>query len=118
MIRTVSIIGLGKLGAPMAAAIAARGLHVIGVDADACKVEALNQNRPPVFEPGLAQLLHTSYGRLTATQSVEDAVRDSDATFIVVGTPSQPDGGFSLKYVLPVCEAVGRALRSKASFHL
>jgi len=116
MIRTVSIIGLGKLGAPMAAAIASRGLHVIGVDADVSKVEALNQNRPPVFEPGLAQLLHTSCGRLTATQSVEDAVRDSDATFIVVGTPSQPDGGFSLKHVLPVCEAIGHALRS--SFHL
>ena len=118
MIRTVSIIGLGKLGAPMAAAIAARGLHVIGVDADASKVEALNQNRPPVFEPGLAQMLHTSYGRLSATQNIEDAVRDSDATFIVVGTPSEPGGGFSLKYVLPVCEAIGHALRSKTSFHL
>ncbi len=118
MIRTVSIIGLGKLGAPMAAATAARGLHVIGVDADASKVEALSQNRPPVFEPGLAQLLHTCYGRLSATQSIEDAVRDSDATFIVVGTPSEAGGGFSLKYVLPVCEAIGRALRSKTSFHL
>jgi UDPglucose 6-dehydrogenase len=118
MIRRASIIGLGKLGAPMAAAVAARGLNVIGVDADASKVEALNQKRPPVFEPGLPQLLHVSSGRLTATQSIEDAVRDSDATFIVVATPSEPGGGFSLKYVLPVCEAIGCALRAKKEFHL
>ena len=118
MIRTVSVIGLGKLGAPMAAAIAGRGLHVIGVDMDASKVEALNQSRPPVFEPGLAQLIHTSYGRLTATENIEEAVRDSDATFIVVATPSEPGGGFSLKYVLPVCETIGRAVRSKPGFHL
>jgi UDPglucose 6-dehydrogenase len=118
MIQTVSIIGLGKLGAPMAAAIAARRFRVIGVDADASKVEALNQKRPPVFEPGLPQLIHTASGRLSATQCVEDAVRDSDATFIVVATPSDPDGTFSLKYVLPVCEAIGRALRAKPGFHL
>jgi UDPglucose 6-dehydrogenase len=118
MIRTVSVIGLGKLGAPMAAAIAGRGLHVIGVDMDASKVEALNQSRPPVFEPGLAQLIHTSCGRLTATQNIEEAVRDSDATFIVVATPSEPGGGFSLKHVLPVCETIGRAVRSKPGFHL
>jgi UDPglucose 6-dehydrogenase len=118
MIRTVSVVGLGKLGAPMAAAIASRGLHVIGVDVDAAKVEALNHNRPPVFEPGLAQLIHTSSGRLSATQNVADAVRDSDATFVVVATPSESAGGFSLKYVLPLCEAIGRALRSKPDFHL
>ncbi len=56
--------------------------------------------------------------RLTATQSIEDAVRDSEITFIVVATPSEPNGGFSLRYVLPVCEAIGRALRSKSEFHL
>src|SRR5271168_3344854 len=104
MIKTVSIVGLGKLGAPMAAAVAARGLRVIGVDADASKVEALNQKRAPVFEPGLPELLQATSERLTATQSVEDAVRDSDITFIVVATPSETGGGFSLNCIQPVCE--------------
>ncbi len=45
----VSVIGLGKLGAPMAAAMAARGVRVIGVDADAAKVEAIQQGRSPVL---------------------------------------------------------------------
>lgn len=118
VIQTASIIGLGKLGAPMAAAVASRGLRVIGVDLDTAKVETFNQKRAPVFEPGLPQLLHAASERLSATTSVEEAVRDSDVTFIVVATPSEPGGGFSLNYVLPVCEAIGRALRVKREFHL
>ena len=118
MPNCVSVIGLGKLGAPMAAALAARGVDVIGVDADAAKVEAVQQGRPPVFEPGLAEALLAGHARLTATQNVEDAVRDSDMTFIVVATPAETDGSFSLRYVLPLCEAIGRVLASKNEFHL
>src|SRR6266851_3368639 len=118
MLSSVSVIGLGKLGAPMAACFAARGFQVIAVDLDAQKVDAIGRGLPPVHEPGLAELLLESKGCLSATQDTEAAVRDSEATFIVVGTPSEPDGGFSLRYVLPTCEAVGRALRNKNSFHL
>ena len=118
MDKRISVIGLGKLGAPMAAALAARGMRVIGVDADAAKVEALQQGRPPVFEPRLTETIRMAEGRLTATLSVEDAVRDSEITFIVVATPADPDGYFSLRHVLPVCEAIGRALASKREFHM
>src|ERR1700692_4189872 len=118
MPTSVSVIGLGKLGAPMVAAMAARGVHAIGVDSDAAKVEIIGQGLPPVFEPRLAETLVLAQGRLTATQSVEDAVRDSDITFIVVATPADPDGCFSLRYVLPVCEAIGRALASKPEYHV
>jgi UDPglucose 6-dehydrogenase len=118
MNKGVSVIGLGKLGAPMAAAMASRGLRVIGVDADESKVKSINELRSPVFEPGLPQMLHSSKGRLAATGDIEEAVCATQITFIVVATPSEPNGGFSLKHVLPVCEAVGRALRSKSEFHL
>ena len=118
MIQTVSVVGLGKLGLPMAAAMAARGLTVIGVDADARKVEAVNELRAPIFEPGLAELLQASAGRLRATQDIADAVRASEITFIVVATPSEPSGEFSLRYALPVCDAIGQALRTKPKFHL
>jgi UDPglucose 6-dehydrogenase len=118
MPTSVSVIGMGKLGAPMAAAIAARGVLAIGVDSDAAKVEAIARGAPPVFEPRLAETLSLAHGRLTATQSIEDAVRDSDITFIVVATPADTDGSFSLRYVLPVCETIGRALASKREYHL
>jgi UDPglucose 6-dehydrogenase len=118
MVSSVSVIGLGKLGAPMAGCFATRGFQVIAADLDPQKVEAINRGVPTVHEPGLAELLLESKGRLSATPETEAAVRDSEATFIVVGTPSEPDGGFSLRYAIPTCEAIGRALRNKNSYHL
>ncbi|HTT33962.1 MAG TPA: nucleotide sugar dehydrogenase [Methylomirabilota bacterium] len=118
MLTSVSVIGLGKLGAPMAACFAARGFHVHAVDINPQKVDCINRGVPPVHEPGLAELLKESAGRLTATRDIESAVRASDATFVVVATPSDSDGGFSLRYALPSCEGIGRALATKKSFHV
>jgi UDPglucose 6-dehydrogenase len=102
----------------MAACFAARGFQVIAVDVDAQRVDAIGRGVPPVHEPGLAELLQESDGNLSATQDTEAAVRDSEATFIIVGTPSDADGGFSLRYAISTCEAIGRALRKKKTFHL
>lgn len=118
MVESISVMGLGKLGSPLAACFAAAGFRVHAVDVDVQKVDAVNRGVPPVHEPGLAELIRESAGRLRASQDAEQAVRESDATFIVVGTPSEPEGGFSLRYVLPTCEAIGRALRAKNGFHL
>jgi len=102
----------------MAACLAARGCTVIGVDHDARKVSEIQSLRPPVSETGLAEWLQRSGGRLTATQDIEAAVRDTDITFIVVATPSELTGGFSLRYVEPVCQAIGRALAKKNGYHV
>jgi UDPglucose 6-dehydrogenase len=118
MVKSVSVIGLGKLGSPMAACFAARGFRVKAVDVDAHKVDCINRGIPPVHEPELEELLRESGGRLQATQNTEEAVRDSDATFIIVATPSEANGGFSLRQVLPTCESIGHALRKKVGFHL
>jgi len=112
------VIGLGKLGSPLAACLAAKGLTVIGVDNDPRKVEAINQQKAPVNEPGLAELLGQTQGRLTAVSDVESAISQTDISFIVVSTPSDPAGGFSLRYVEPVCQAIGRALAKKSSYHV
>ena len=112
------MIGLGKLGAPLAVCLAYRGYQVIGVDLDKSKVQLLREGILPVFEPGLKELLQSSRGRLTATDSYEEAIENSEATFILVPTPSDTGGGFSLRYVIPACEAIGHVLRAKATFHL
>lgn len=116
--RTASVVGLGKLGLPLAACLATKGFDTIGVDLDAAKVDATNKGIPAIYEPGLEELLRDSHRHLTATQDIQEAVLDSEVTFIVVPTPSEPEGGFSLKYVLSVCDSIGRALRSKDDFHL
>ena len=118
MVSSLSVIGLGRLGSPMAACFAASGFHVHAVDIDANKVDAIGRGLAPVYEPGLAELLHEFTGRISASMDIEASVLASDVTFVVVATPSEPDGGFSLRYALPSCEAIGRALARKDAFHV
>jgi UDPglucose 6-dehydrogenase len=106
----VSVIGLGRLGAPLAAVLASRGHRVFGMDVSAHAVERVNAGDAPVAEPGLQELMTANPGRFTATTDIAEAVNQSAASFIVVPTPSGPDGGFSLKYVLEATNAIGRAL--------
>lgn len=113
-----SVVGLGKLGAPIAACLAARGLHVVGVDASPGKREALAALRAPVFEPGLDDLLMRTDGRLAVTDSIAEAVAETELTFLVLPTPSEADGTFSLSYLLPACTAVGEALAETARYHV
>lgn len=116
-LTTLTVVGLGKLGAPMAACLAAKGYTVIGVDVDETKIAAINDGRAPVYETGLDEMLRRSEGRLSATTDLEDAVRRSQLTFVVVATPSDEEGGFSLRWVLPACETIGRAIRDHDDFH-
>jgi UDPglucose 6-dehydrogenase len=118
MVSSVSVIGLGKLGAPMAVCFAARGFTVQAVDLNPQKVDAISRGVPPVHEPGLAELLAECRERITATKDIESAVIASDVTFVVVATPSEADGGFSLRYAVPSCESIGRALRTKSAYHV
>jgi len=114
----ISIVGLGKLGSPMAAVMAHKGHDVTGVDLNPAYVAAMQQGLPPVNEPGLAQMIQANRGRLTATQDCGAAVLATDVTFIMVPTPSDPDGGFSMKYVLDSAEQIGAALGTKQGWHL
>lgn len=114
----VSVIGLGKLGAPMAGAFAARGFHTVGVDLNPAAVAAVRDGRPPVSEPGLAELLRRAHDNLDATVDTREAVLKTQITFVVVPTPSEPDGRFSLRLVLPACRAIGDALASRSGYHL
>jgi UDPglucose 6-dehydrogenase len=117
-VMRASVIGLGKLGSPLAACLAAKGMQVIGVDADPQKVESIRQGHAPVFEPRLEETITSGASRLSATASIAEAVAASDITFIVVATPSEPGGGFSMRFVLPVCEEIGRAIGAKDSYHV
>jgi UDPglucose 6-dehydrogenase len=117
-IRNVSIIGLGKLGASMAAGMALRGLNVIGVDVNRRAVEALNQGRAPVQETDLDETVAANKERLRATMSHEEAVLASDISFVIVPTPSDSQGAFSLQYASFAFAALGQALKAKNGYHV
>jgi len=118
--RTVSVIGLGKLGLCLAASFAKRGVEVIGVDVLPEVVDALNQGRSMLCEPGLAELLAEFGGkRLRATLSHPEAIEQTDVSCVMVHTPSNDDGQFSNQYVLRAMEALGTSLRkSSKNYHL
>src|SRR5260370_6241695 len=116
MVASVSVIGLGNLGAPMAVCFAARGFPVPAVDLNPQKVDAIGRGVPPVREPGLAELLAESGGRISATKDIEAAVSASDATFVVVATPSETDGGVSLRHVNPTRASLRRGLRTTSAY--
>ena len=116
--QQLSMIGQGKLGCPIAAALATRGFVVTGVDTDAHRVALINRHQPPIHEPGLVEILQQAGSRYHATTDLAQAVRSSQVTMILVPTPSGPEGEFVLDHVLAVCEQVGQALRRKTSYHL
>ena len=112
-----SVIGLGKLGCSMAAAIASRGHSVIGHDVIGDVVESINAGRAPVAETGLQELIAANRERLRATHAIAEAVHQSDVTFIVVPTPSDERGAFELKYAAEAFARVGAALATKWQPH-
>jgi UDPglucose 6-dehydrogenase len=114
----LSIIGLGKLGAPMAAVMAHKGHMVVGVDINPAYVAAIQQGRAPLKETGLEEMIQANRERLSATMDYEEAVLGTEATFIIVPTPSDPDGWFSLRNVMVAAEKIGAALRKKQDWHL
>ena len=117
MSRMFSIIGLGKLGASMAAAIASRGHGVIGVDVNQRAVAALNAGEAPVQETGLQALIEQNRERLRGTMSHEEAIRESELSFVIVPTPSDERGAFSLQYAAYAFREIGKALAKKSGPH-
>src|SRR3954468_17626743 len=116
----VSVFGLGYVGSVSAASFAADGHQVVGVDVNADKVAAVNAGRSPIVEPGLDDLLAraTAEGRLRATTSTEDAVHNTDASLLCVGTPSRRNGSLDLTYLERVSEQIGAALADTPHYHI
>jgi UDPglucose 6-dehydrogenase len=114
----VSVIGLGKLGASMAAALASRGFHVIGADVNPAAVAAVNDGRAPVYETDLEATIAANRDRLRATEDTTEAVLGSDVSFVIVPTPSDERGAFSVRLAAQAFQAIGRALAQKDGYHL
>ena len=115
---SVSIFGLGKVGHTLAACLGIAGNTVVGCDPVADIVDAINARRHVTAEPGVAErMAQLDQSRLRATASSEDAVLNSDTSIVIVPTPSNVLGGFSLRYVLRVCQEIGAALRRKNDAH-
>lgn len=109
-IKSVSVCGLGKLGACIAATMAARGFEVTGVDIDPEKVQNINDGLPPVDEPLLAETIKAGKPRLRATLDAKETA-ETDVTFFIPPSPSLPDGSFSNEFLLKAMQPVAKAVK-------
>lgn len=109
-IQRISVFGLGKLGACIAAALASRGFQVIGYDVDKRKTQAVKNGIAPIEEPHLQETIEKAGSRLKATDEIQEAIRESEVSFFVPSTPSLPDGSFSNHFLIPALESAATAV--------
>jgi GDP-mannose 6-dehydrogenase len=116
---SISVIGLGYVGAVSCGCLSALGHTVVGVDLDPRKRAAIEAGRSPIHEAHLDDLLSAGIAEqlLSVTSDTEAAILETDVTFVSVGTPSRSDGTCETRNVLAVAEAIGRALARKDRYH-
>ncbi len=110
----VAMIGTGYVGLVSGACFSEFGVNVVCVDKDAEKIEMLENGVMPIYEPGLDDLVETNVkaGRLSFTTDLGKAVKDADAVFIAVGTPTLHDGSghADLSFVYGAAQEVAAAM--------
>lgn len=117
---TISVIGLGYVGAVSVACLSNLGFDLIGADISKDKVKSIEAGKAPIVEKHLEKLLHDGceQGKIQTTRSIRQAVLESDITFISVGTPTAKDGGCNTKAIATVSKEIGKALRLKSQYHV
>ena len=111
---TVAVVGLGKIGLPLAAQFASKGVHVIGCDLQAEAVASINSGRSHIREEaGLEEAVRTAvaHGRLKATTDTTAAVAKADVVVVIVPLMVEPDRKIDYRSVDAATLAVARGLR-------
>ncbi len=109
----IAMIGTGYVGLVSGVCFSDFGHEVICVDKDPAKIDMLNKGEVPIYEPGLDELMakNVAAGRLSFSLDLAEAVAQSDAVFIAVGTPTRRgDGHADLTYVFAAAEEIAAAI--------
>ena len=115
----LAIIGTGYVGLVSGACFSEFGHDVTCVDINEATIAKLNKGEIPIFEPGLEELVKRNhrFGRLNFTSDIKQGVKDVDAVFIAVGTPSRRgDGHADLTYVYQAAQQAAEALTKPCVF--
>lgn len=103
----ITILGLGFVGLTTGLGFAKKGFKTYGIDINQERLDKLKNNEIPFHEPHLKEVLTETSGKtFILDASFEDAIKNSEAVFICVGTPSAPDGSADLKYILSAIDQV------------
>ena len=108
----ITMIGTGYVGLVSGVCFSDFGHDVVCVDRDPSKIEMLNSGQVPIYEPGLGDLMakNVEAGRLSFTTDLSAGIKDAEAVFIAVGTPTRRgDGHADLSFVYAAAEDIAKA---------
>lgn len=114
----ISIIGTGYVGTVSAACFAELGHDVVCIDVDKNKIDKINMCIPPIYEEGLDQLLKKHAGKKLKASSDYNVIKNTDVSFICVGTPSDERGNIDLSMVKSASISIGKVLKNKKDYHV
>ena len=108
----ICVIGTGYVGLVTGTCFADFGITVTCVDNVKAKIDALNNGKIPIYEPGLEELVSKNVreGRLSFTTDLATSIRAATIVFIAVGTPPKDDGGTDLRYIEEVARTIAENL--------
>jgi UDPglucose 6-dehydrogenase len=113
----ISIIGTGYVGTVTGMCLAELGHQIVFVVRDKKKRDLIHSGKSPIYEPGLDHLLEKNVARITTTIDLPDAIRNTELTFICVGTPSNDNGSINLDQIRDVSHTIGKSLASDDKYH-
>lgn len=116
----ISVVGTGYVGLCTAVGFASKGYKAITSTHDPKKADLINKGIPPFFEPSLEELLKkaVSEGYLRCVLGREEAIINTDISFVAVDTPSQSDGSINLQRIQESAHEIGEAINKKDTYHL
>jgi UDPglucose 6-dehydrogenase len=113
--KKIAVVGCGKLGTPLVACLADAGYQVLGVDTNPNLIDELSLGKVSWNEPNLEPILKKNLSKIQFKNNENIEYAELDATFIIVPTPSQPDGNFSNEYVLNAVKKIGSSFKESLS---
>ncbi len=115
----ISIFGLGYVGCVSIGCLADLGHEVIGVDTNAAKVKLISRGKATIVEKNITELIRNGFqsGKITATGNFKKAVKDSEVTFICVGTPNTEAGHLNMEYIINASLQIAEGIKGKKGFH-
>ncbi len=106
----IGVIGMGYIGSVTAAVLASQGNHIIGVDNVDEKIQAFRSGHPPLYEPGIKELIQEHLSNITFSTAYE-SLKDVDASFIAVPTPTR-DGRIDISHVMEAAKSLSQVNHS------
>ncbi len=111
---TVSVIGLGKMGLPLASIIASNGYKVIGVDINSELVEELNKGKVPFDEPKVPELLRKALekNKFKATTNLAEALEEARIIIVIIPTLTDENNQLEKKPLKKLYTDIGKNIHS------